>query len=97
MSDYLVVYDIALETREDAKRLRQVAKICEGFGVRVQQSVFECRLAPTDREQLISDLKSVLSEKKDMVYIYPIRSTIAESRLVLGEKPFHDPGEVWIF
>ncbi len=36
---YLVSYDIC-----DPKRLRRVAKILEGFGTRLQYSVFECPL-----------------------------------------------------
>ena len=35
----LVTYDIA-----DPRRLRRVAKVSEGFGRRVQKSVFECEL-----------------------------------------------------
>ena len=35
----LVAYDIT-----NAKRLRRVADVCENFGVRVQYSLFECRL-----------------------------------------------------
>lgn len=41
---HLVSYDV-----RDAKRLRQVAKKLEGYGGRVQYSVFRCRL---DRETL---------------------------------------------
>ncbi len=36
---YLVSYDIC-----DPKRLRRVARALEGFGVRLQYSVFECPL-----------------------------------------------------
>ena len=36
---YLVSYDIS-----DPKRLRKVARSLEGFGVRLQYSVFECPL-----------------------------------------------------
>ena len=35
----LVAYDIC-----EAKRLAKVARVCEDYGVRVQYSVFECRL-----------------------------------------------------
>ena len=38
---YLVSYDIC-----NPKRLRRVAKAMEGFGVRLQYSVFECALDP---------------------------------------------------
>src|ERR1019366_3494276 len=35
----LVAYDIS-----EPKRLVKVARVCEDFGVRVQYSIFECRL-----------------------------------------------------
>ena len=35
----VVAYDIT-----DPKRLARVAKVCEDYGVRVQYSLFECRL-----------------------------------------------------
>lgn len=43
----LVCYDI----RED-RRLRRVAKLLEGYGERVQYSVFRVRLGATDEERL---------------------------------------------
>ena len=44
--DVLISYDIADTEGEGAKRLRKVAQVCEKYGVRVQLSVFECRLSP---------------------------------------------------
>jgi CRISPR-associated protein Cas2 len=43
----LVCYDI----RED-RRLRRVAKLLEGYGERIQYSVFRVRLSTTDEERL---------------------------------------------
>ncbi|MCY4444632.1 MAG: CRISPR-associated endonuclease Cas2 [Proteobacteria bacterium] len=40
----LVVYDVTTKCSQGQKRLRRVAKTCEDFGIRVQNSVFECRL-----------------------------------------------------
>ena len=37
----LVTYDVDTETNQGRKRLRHVAKICTGYGIRVQNSVFE--------------------------------------------------------
>ena len=42
----LVTYDVKTETPKGRKRLRMVAKTCENFGLRVQDSVFECLLDP---------------------------------------------------
>ena len=40
----IVCYDVKTETREGRRRLRRVAKVCEGTGQRVQKSVFECQV-----------------------------------------------------
>jgi CRISPR-associated protein Cas2 len=59
---YLVCYDI-----RDDKRLRRVAGICEGYGLRVQFSVFECDLNQANRVQLERELKDVMNLKEDQV------------------------------
>lgn len=40
----LITYDVNTETVSGKKRLRKVAKQCENYGRRVQNSVFECIL-----------------------------------------------------
>src|SRR6266702_8868343 len=39
--ELLVTYDVNTTTPEGRRRLRQVAQLCEGYGLRVQKSVFE--------------------------------------------------------
>ena len=43
----LITYDVNTETAEGRRRLRQVAKVCQNYGQRVQNSVFECLLDPS--------------------------------------------------
>lgn len=38
----LITYDVNTETPQGKKRLAKVAKQCVNYGVRVQNSVFEC-------------------------------------------------------
>ena len=38
----LVTYDVNTEDNAGKRRLRKVAKYCQNFGQRVQNSVFEC-------------------------------------------------------
>ncbi|MCL2140246.1 MAG: CRISPR-associated endonuclease Cas2 [Dehalococcoidia bacterium] len=40
----LITYDVNTETTNGRKRLRQVAKACQDYGQRVQNSVFECEV-----------------------------------------------------
>ena len=48
----LITYDINTETSSGQKRLRKVAKACQNYGQRVQNSVFECLLDPAQLTQL---------------------------------------------
>ncbi|WP_367340986.1 CRISPR-associated endonuclease Cas2, partial [Aminivibrio sp.] len=43
----LITYDVNTASEGGAKRLRHVAKICQNYGQRVQNSVFECLVDPT--------------------------------------------------
>lgn len=59
---YLVCYDIA-----HPKRLRQVAKVCESFGQRLQYSVFECPLDDLRLERLRSQLNDIIKHDDDQI------------------------------
>ena len=61
---YLISYDIA-----DPSRLRRVARIMEGFGYRVQFSVFQCTLDDTRLEQLKAAIAPVINSDEDQVLI----------------------------
>lgn len=54
----LLVYDVRTGDREGERRLRRVARACEGLGVRVQKSVFEVR---STAAQLVA-LRALLAE-----------------------------------
>ena len=59
----LVSYDVATE-KNGQKRLRRVAKVCKNYGQRVQYSVFECVVDPTQwtimRRNLINEIEPEL-------------------------------------
>lgn len=59
---YLVCYDIC-----DSKRLRQVAKVVEGFGSRLQFSVFECPLDDMRLQQLKAALQDQINTEQDQI------------------------------
>ena len=40
----LITYDVNTETADGRRRLRKVAKVCQDYGQRVQNSVFECEM-----------------------------------------------------
>jgi CRISPR-associated protein Cas2 len=59
---FIISYDVA-----DPRRLRHVAKIMEGYGHRIQYSVFESHLNDLCLEQLKSILKEELNQDADQV------------------------------
>ena len=59
---YLVSYDIC-----HPKRLRRVAKAMEGYGVRLQYSVFECALDGRRLNKMKTDLQPILNHDEDQV------------------------------
>ena len=48
----LITYDIRTVDADGRRRLRQVARKCRAYGQRVQNSVFECKVDPTQCKQL---------------------------------------------
>jgi len=74
----LVVYDVNTESAAGRKRLRQVAKACEGFGQRVQKSVFECALRQDQYEQLRHDLLSIMKQDQDDLRLYRLPDKTAD-------------------
>ena len=75
----LLAYDIS-----DDKRLRTVAKICEDYGVRVQYSVFECRLDESEFSDFWLALLAVIDEKEDRLVAYKIDARSAKETLTAG-------------
>ena len=56
----VVAYDVNTETPDGKRRLRSVAKTCMKYGQRVQNSVFECSVTPSDYLILKHDLAEIM-------------------------------------
>lgn len=63
-------YDVDFTETQGAKRLRKVAKICERYGVRVQNSVFETIVDSVQLTALKSELINVIDMERDTVRFY---------------------------
>lgn len=70
----LVSYDVATTTPAGRRRLRRVAKTCLDFGQRVQNSVFECIVDPTQWTQLRLRLLEIIDDKEDSLRVYYLGS-----------------------
>ena len=95
--DVLVTYDIAgTDSREGARRLRCLARVLEQYGVRVQFSVFECRLSPERFARLAGDVQDVIDMERDSVIFYRFQGSLDEARERLGRSQAHQIGQPWI-
>ncbi len=63
---HLVCYDV-----RDDRRLRQVARLLEGWGERLQYSVFRCRLTSREEARLHWELTRLVA-KEDSWLIVPV-------------------------
>ena len=66
----LITYDVETSTSSGAKRLRRVAKECQNYGQRVQNSVFECVLTEAQFVVLRNNIQGIINEEKDSVRFY---------------------------
>jgi CRISPR-associated protein Cas2 len=66
----LVTYDVNTETEAGKKRLNKVAKQCQNYGQRVQNSVFECILDPARFKLLQNKLEKIIDIEKDSIRYY---------------------------
>ena len=66
----LVTYDVETMTPSGAKRLRKVAKECQNYGQRVQNSVFECVLTEAQFVVLRNMLSNIIDRERDSIRFY---------------------------
>lgn len=70
---WAVCYDIT-----NPRRLRRVAGVLEEIGMRVQESVFECRLDPEQMRRLRAALARETDPTCDSVRYYPLCAACAK-------------------
>ncbi len=70
----LVTYDVDFSQPQGAKRLRKVAKLCERYGIRVQNSVFEMIIDPAQFIQIKESLSEIIDIQTDSLRFYRLGS-----------------------
>ena len=83
---YLVAYDIS-----SPKRLSKIAKTCLDFGVRVQYSLFECRLNPDHFQELWLRLNRIIDPSEDRIVSYQLDTDNASRTLTAGTMDITTP------
>ena len=87
----LITYDVNTEDAGGKKRLRRVAKKCQDYGQRVQNSVFECLLDTGQYKMLRAELTDIIDMKKDSLRFYFLGEKYQNRIEHIGAKESYDP------
>ena len=87
----VVVYDIP-----DDKRRLKLSNFLEGYGRRVQYSVFECFLSLDAMRQLHQAIQRRVNAAEDNVRLYWISKDAVTRVLTIGSPPPEEPPNVYI-
>ena len=93
----LVTYDVNTQDKDGRKRLRKVAKQCMNYGVRVQNSVFECVVDPAQFRMLKKILTDVIIPEKDSLRFYNLGDRSKSKVEHIGAKPSINVDDELIF
>jgi CRISPR-associated protein Cas2 len=89
---WIVAYDTP-----SSKRRRKLASLLEGYGQRVQWSVFECRLQKQELQALVARLNRVVLADHDRVRLWPVPESSCARVIQLGQPaPPHDTWDVLV-
>ena len=86
----LVSYDVSTVDAEGRKRLRRIAKACQNWGVRVQNSVFECNVDAAQWVRLKAELEEIFDPQTDSLRYYNLGNRYATRVEHIGAKPALD-------
>ena len=86
----LVTYDVETMTPSGAKRLRKVAKECQNYGQRVQNSVFECVLTEAQFVVLRNILSNIIDRERDSIRFYFMGNNWSKHIEMIGKITSYD-------
>jgi CRISPR-associated protein Cas2 len=82
--ELLLTYDVSTTTPEGRRRLRQVAQLCEGYGQRVQKSVFEVVCGDADLIKVTDAITRIIDHTHDSIRIYRMPTGAFQAARTLG-------------
>lgn len=86
----LITYDVNTKTANGRRRLHQVAKQCENYGQRVQNSVFECVMDATKCREVQHKLEDIIDKEKDSLRFYYLGNNYKTKVVHFGAKQSFD-------
>lgn len=91
----LITYDVSVVTSDGRRRLRNIAKTCLDYGMRVQNSVFECEVDPAQFIMLKNSLLEIYDPTADSLRFYFLgkkgRQKVEHVGVKAVDDPFRDP------
>lgn len=86
----LITYDVNTTDNEGVGRLRRVARECQNYGQRVQNSVFECVL-PEDRFVMLKrKIETIIDKENDSVRFYILGNNWDRRIEYIGKETSYD-------
>lgn len=92
----LITYDVDTISTTGQKRLRQVAKACQDYGQRVQNSVFECEVTEAQFVSLKDRISGIMNMELDSIRFYFLSSKSHGRVMMLGKKTSYDVSDAII-
>ncbi len=83
---FVICYDVV-----DDKRRCRIGECLDGYGDRVQDSVFEAVLGPPLFDKMVLDLRTLIDAKQDRVAIYALCAACEGRRVDLGLAAAREP------
>ncbi|ASS89066.1 CRISPR-associated endonuclease Cas2 [Bacillaceae bacterium ZC4] len=93
----LITYDVSTVSSAGQKRLRKVSKVCQNYGQRVQNSVFECNVDAAQFTALKLELTNIIDENKDSLRFYQLGNNYKSRVEHIGVKASLDLEDPIIF
>lgn len=87
----LITYDVSVVSPKGRRRLRNIAKTCQDYGMRVQNSVFECEVDPAQFTMLKNELLNIYNPEEDSLRFYSLGRRGRQKVEHFGAKPVEDP------
>ena len=87
----LVSYDVNTTSDAGRRRLRRIAKVCEDWGIRVQNSVFECSIDWSQWLAFKRRSEAICDPEVDSLRYYNLGNNYQNKVVHYGAKPTVDP------
>ena len=82
--EILLTYDVHTLTPHGQRRLRRMAALCEGYGIRVQKSVFEIVCTDAQLVTLLHQAQTIADPDEDSIRVYRMPAGTFTKAFMIG-------------